>query len=81
MKDNMKVTIDRFEGDFAVCEKADRTMINIKKDKFPGDAKEGDVLIIEGDHIKIDSAGTAEKAKAIKSLMDKLWDDRDLPPK
>jgi hypothetical protein len=31
----MKVTIDRFEGDFAVCEKPDRTMINIKKDKFP----------------------------------------------
>ena len=81
MKDHMKVTIDRFEGDFAVCEKADRTMINIKKDKLPGDAKEGDVLIIEGDNIKVDSASTAERAKAIKSLMDKLWDNRDLPSK
>jgi len=80
MKDNMKVTLDRFEGDFAVCEKADRTMINIKKDKLPGDAKEGDILIIEGDHIKTDLDDTLNQKKAIKGLMDKLWDDRD-PPK
>lgn len=77
----MKVTIDRFEEDFAVCEKADRTMINIKKDRLSSDVKEGDILIIEGNNIKIDSAGTAERAKATKSLMDKLWDDRRLPPK
>jgi hypothetical protein len=43
----MKVTIDRFEGDYAVCEKPDRTMINIKKDKLPSEPKEGDMLVIE----------------------------------
>ena len=69
----MKVTIDRFEGDFAVCEKADRTMINIKKDRLPRDVKEGDALIIEGDSIKVDSAETAKRVKDAKSLMDKLW--------
>jgi hypothetical protein len=44
----MKVTIDRFEGDFAVCEKADRTMINNEKNKLPANAKEGDTLIVTG---------------------------------
>jgi hypothetical protein len=70
----MKVTIDRFEGDFAVCEKPDRTMINIKKDRLPAEVKEGDVLIINGNNIKIDTSSTATRAKEIKDLMDKLWD-------
>jgi len=76
MSNRMKVIIDRFEGDFAVCEKSDRTMINIKKDRLPASVKEGDVLIVEGDNIKIDPEGTAKRAKAIKELMDKLRVDR-----
>lgn len=44
----MKVTIYRFEGDFAVCEKTDRTMFNIRRDKIPVEAREGDILVIEG---------------------------------
>ncbi len=31
----MKVTVDRFEGRYAVCENEDRTMINIEKSKLP----------------------------------------------
>jgi Protein of unknown function (DUF3006) len=31
----MKVTIDRFEGDYAVCENPDRNMRNIRKEKLP----------------------------------------------
>jgi hypothetical protein len=69
----MKVTIDRFEGDFAVCEKPDRTMINIKKEKLPAEAKEGDVLVIEGDKIQIDAGGTAKRKKRIENLMNDLW--------
>jgi hypothetical protein len=69
----MKVTIDRFEGEFAVCEKADRTMINISKDKIPTEAKEGDILIIERDYIKVDVSGTTNRRKNIKNLMDDLW--------
>ncbi len=69
----MKVTIDRFEGNSAICEKADRTMIDIPKDKIPTEAKEGDILIIEGDNIKIDTGGTAKQKKAIDDLMNDLW--------
>ena len=69
----MKVTIDRFEGDFAVCEKEDRSMINIRKDKIPTDAKEGDILVIESDSISVDAKGTADRKKKIDKLMDNLW--------
>jgi hypothetical protein len=69
----MKVTIDRFEGNFAVCEKADRTMINISKEKIPPEAKEGDILIIDGDEIKIDASGTTKRKKSLDKLMNDLW--------
>lgn len=69
----MKVTIDRFEGNFAVCEKADRTMINIPKEKIPAEAKEGDILTIEGDEIKLDADVTAKRKKDIDKLMNDLW--------
>lgn len=32
---NMKVIIDRFEANYAVCEEEDRTMIDIEKSKLP----------------------------------------------
>ena len=69
----MKVIIDRFEGKFAVCEKTDHSMINISKDKIPAGAKEGDILIIEGNNIKVDASGTANRKKNIENLMDDLW--------
>ena len=57
----MKVVIVRFEGDFVVCEKEDRTILNINKRDVPLDSKEGDVLDIDGGTIKIDSAETKRK--------------------
>ena len=71
----MRVVIDRFEGDFAVCETEDRTMLNVKRSKLPTNAKEGDVLIIDGDTIKVDSAETAKRKKAAQKLMGNVWED------
>jgi len=73
----MRAVIDRFEGDFAVCEKEDRTMLNVKRSKLPANAKEGDVLIIEGDTIKIDAAETAKRKKAVEKMMENIWQDND----
>ena len=69
----MKVIIDRFEGNIAICEKSNRTMISIRKDRIPSDAKEGDILSIEGDNIKIDTGGTTKRKKAVDDLMNDLW--------
>lgn len=69
----MKVVIDRFEGDFAVCEKDDRKMINISKENIPSNAAEGDVLIIEKDVVKIDREETLKRKKEIDELTKDLW--------
>ncbi|QNB44998.1 DUF3006 family protein [Thermanaerosceptrum fracticalcis] len=70
----MKVIIDRFEGPFAVCEDEERKMINIEKEKLPKEAKEGSVLIIQGDEIEIDYNETENRKNRIKKMMDSLWE-------
>lgn len=71
----MDVIVDRFEGDFAVCERSDRQMVNIKKDKLPPHVKEGDVLTISGDKITLNSEKSRARDIQIKKLMDDLWLD------
>ena len=69
----MKVIIDRFEGNFAVCEKEDRKMIDIERNKIPSSAKEGDVLDITNDQITIDFKETEKRKKEIEELTKDLW--------
>ena len=69
----MKVAIDRFEGKYAVCEKDNRTMINIEIKNIPEAANEGDVLNIEGDNITIDVEETARRKAEIEELSHNLW--------
>jgi hypothetical protein len=69
----MQVVIDRFEGDFAVCEKADRTMIKILRSNLPVWAKENDVLTIEGENIRVDSEETARRKKESEDILKDLW--------
>lgn len=69
----MKVIIDRFEGDYAICEKGDRTMMEIPRILMPEDAKEGDVLIIENDKIITDHETTEQRKNEIADLVKGLW--------
>lgn len=69
----MKVIIDRFEGSYAICEKEDRTMINIEKNKIPTEAKEGSVLSVTEDEIAIDEEDTKSRKKNIEELTKDLW--------
>jgi hypothetical protein len=68
----MQVIIDRFEGEIAVCEQDDRTMLNIPRSQLPDGAKEGDVLIIDGDNISIDSSATLQRKKSINARFKNL---------
>jgi len=65
----MKVTIDRFEGSFAVVELEDRTMANIPSVLLPT-AKEGDVI-----NITIDLKETQARKKKLKKMLDDLLAD------
>jgi hypothetical protein len=69
----MKVIIDRFEGNFAVCEKEDKQMLDIEKSKIPIIAREGDVLNITNDKITIDPEETRKKRREIEKLTEDLW--------
>lgn len=70
----MQIIIDRFEGEYAVCEKDKLEIIHIKIDQLPQGAKEGDVLIMDGSNIIIDRDKTKKRKETIKKLMDDLWE-------
>lgn len=70
----MKVIVDRFEGEYALCEKEDRTMMDVPKKDLPVGVKEGDVLVIGDGSIIIDSSETERRKENINKMMDKLWE-------
>ncbi|MBV4415997.1 DUF3006 domain-containing protein [Clostridium tyrobutyricum] len=69
----IKVIIDRFEGPYAVCEKEDKSMMDIKRINIPRDAKEGSVLIIEQNGIFIDKEETEKRKNKTKNITKDLW--------
>jgi len=70
----MKTSIDRFEGNYAVCESADGTSMNIEKSKLPKGAKPGDVLDIDRENITVDAEETDARKKKVTALVDELFD-------
>lgn len=64
----MKYIIDRFEGDFAVVELPDKTIVNIPKKAIPPDAKEGSVV-----DVTIDVTEKSERTQKIHKQMDALF--------
>ena len=66
----MKMTIDRFEGNFAVCELENGSFANLPKDVLPPGAAEGSKLVIV-----LDNDGETADRERIKEKMDKLFKD------
>ena len=64
----MKYIIDRFDGDFAVVELPDKTIVNIPKKAIPPEAKEGSVI-----NITVDDAETSERTQKIYKQMHDLF--------
>lgn len=71
--------IDRFEGEFAVCENysmdedSDIITENIKKELIPKDAKEGDIIVINNNNqIYIDYEQTKIRKEKMEELRKKL---------
>lgn len=71
----MEVIVDRFEGDYAVCEKPNREMIDIHKEKLPKGVSEGDILIISGEKITINPKKRKVREERIENLMNDLWEN------
>ena len=65
----MKMVLDRFVGNYAVCEDMEtRDLIEYPIKSLPEDAAPGDVLIHDGYIIIIDRAETKERRKRIKKM-------------
>ena len=70
----MQLIIDRFEGSFAVCEDEDRNMVNIERSKLPPEAREGDVLYIDGGEYKVDAPATDARKRDIRKMTEDIWE-------
>lgn len=69
------LTIDRFEGTYAICEDSDEKFFAIEITELPQGAKEGDVLDVndaEGT-LRINAEATAQKRSKLKKMQDKLF--------
>lgn len=70
----MHYIIDRFEGSFAVCEDENKKMHNIERSKLPPEAREGDVLDVDGKAYKVDAAATEARRRDISKLVRDIWE-------
>lgn len=69
----MKFIIDRFEGNFAVCEDEEGNMHNIDRTLISGNPKEGDVIEKQGDLYRINIEETEKRKKEVEELMKDMW--------
>lgn len=73
------ISIDRLEGEYAVCELEDGKMINIEKSKFIYPIEEGDIINIELEYkegnisdIKIYEKNEEEKQRRLQIIQERL---------
>ena len=73
------ISIDRIEGEFAVCELSDGSMMDIHKNEFPYSIEEGDIIKIEFKYetgekkeYKILEKYEEEKLRRIQTLKEKM---------
>ncbi|MCI8441619.1 MAG: DUF3006 domain-containing protein [Provencibacterium sp.] len=64
--------VDRFEGEYAVCEGPDGGMHNFVRVELPRGTREGDVLLLEETGWKIDRQQTAERREKARALFESL---------
>jgi hypothetical protein len=69
------LTIDRFEGTYAICQGSDEKLFAIEISEMPEGAKEGDVLDINDSEgtLSINAEKTAQKRSKVKKFQDKLF--------
>lgn len=69
-----KLTIDRFEGDLAVCETESEEHIIIHRRELPKEAREGSIIALKDGSYKLDNDATSAKRAAMAAKMRALFD-------
>ena len=71
---NSTFSVDRFEGNFAVCENRETgELINIPTSELPENVKEGSILKFESGKYILDIEATKKEQQEIKNLVDNLF--------
>ncbi len=68
------LTIDRFEGEYAVCIDENESTMNIHTSLLPTNAKEGDYLEKQNEKYIVDSEKTRLKREELIKFQDSLWE-------
>jgi len=69
-----ELTVDRFEGNFAVCEERQTNKTyNIEKSKLPEDIKEGSIIKLENGKYVKSEVTEDEISDRIANKMENLW--------
>ena len=68
-----KMTIDRFDGIYAICEDKDRNFFAIELGELPQGAKAGDVLTVTDEGtLELDREETARRQKRVQEKQAKF---------
>jgi hypothetical protein len=67
--------VDRFEGDYAILETENSTLINVNKNDIIGEVKEGDILVKKNNNYYIDKEKTEARKKEVNDIMKGLWEE------
>lgn len=70
----MYYSIDRFEGEFAVCEDEEGNFLDIPKALLPADVREGTVLNEKNGRYTIDQAEEKRRRDLANQLQASLWE-------
>lgn len=71
-----KLILDRFEGDYAVCEREDGTLTDVLRTLLPADAAEGDCLLLDDDgSLTADPEATESRRSSAARRMRRLFGD------
>ncbi len=74
----VRLIIDRFEGDFAVCEGPNREIVEIERARLPEGAGEGAVLIEEDQgELRLDQAAAEERRRRIRERQQRLLEHKE----
>lgn len=75
---NILFSIDRFEGNFAVCEnQSTNEIVNIERELLPAECKSGDIIKFENGLYILDKETTQEKQEEIKNMVNNLFKKRN----
>ncbi len=76
MNNIKEYTVDRFEGNMAICEDREtKEMINIKIEDLPSEIKEGSILAYKNGKFTINKEKEQEISERITQKMDNLWNN------